>query len=413
MRVTWAVIPLDLGSKLYYREILCGSGVNSDWIEIKPDIKYYRHGYLPYQFQYVCTAVIPTLSHQCTYEYQVANGIFWRETRFFSGRTPYYTQPFDKEDLEYQPTVVVIGDMGVGNYSQYSRQMLEIEAQLGTYDFSIHPGDIAYNLNTNGGEVGNQFMQEIEGFASEYPYMTVPGNHERFSNFTDYINRFYMPKNWASQSTSFYYSFNFGRAHFIYFSTETIFYNSKDVQNRLYKWLKKDLELANKNREEVPWIITFSHKPFYCSLDFRYSMKEGDLANNDDCSAQTILTRAAYEELFFRHKVDAVVAGHVHNYERTSAIYKGMPIPCDLDLHNHVHNCGAPIHIVTGNAGNHYPFEPVTETPQDWFRSGADNSTGYGKLYIANETHVYWEQYNSNTGKVVDYFWLSKSHTTY
>jgi hypothetical protein len=413
MRITWAVTPVDLGSKLIYREVLCGDESDSNWIELIPDMKYYRHGDYFYQFQYVFTTVIPGLSERCTYEYIIGNGIFWRESRFFSGRTPYYNHPFNQENLDYQPTLLVIGDMGAGNYSQYSRNMFLTEAQLGSYDFSIHLGDIAYNLNSEGGAVANQFMEEIEGFGSEYPYMTVPGNHERFSNFSDYTNRFYMPRNWASQNTSFYYSFNFGRAHFIFFNTESIFYHSEEVQHRLFTWLKEDLMLANKHREEVPWIITFSHKPFYCSLDFRYSMEEKKLANNDDCSQQTFVTRAAYEDLFFKYKADAVIAGHVHNYERNSAIYKGTPIPCDIDMPNHLHNCGAPIHVVTGNAGNHYPFEPVSPTPQDWFRTGAGNSTGYGKLYILNETHIYWEQYNSETGRTIDHFWLSKSRTTY
>ncbi len=405
--------PLDIGSKLYYRQVLCLSDTDTDWGEIIPDVKYYRHGDAFYQFQYVFSAVIPELSKKCTYEYTVGNGIFWQESKLFSGRTPYYNQPFQNDDLEYQATLLVLGDMGTGNFSQYSREMIHTEAQLGSYDFSIHLGDIAYNLDSEGGELGNQFMSEIEEFASEVPYMTVPGNHEHYSNFSDYINRFYMPRNWASQDSSFYYSFNYGRAHLIFFSTETVFYNSKDVHNRQLNWLKEDLELAQKNREEVPWIITFAHKPFYCSIDYRYPIEEEDFSNNDDCSGQTYRTREAFEELFFNYSVDVVIAGHVHNYERNSAIYKSSPIPCDLDIPTHLHNCEAPIHIVSGNAGNNHFFEPITKTPQDWFRSGATAATGYGKLYIINQTHIYWEHYNSETSKTVDNFWLSKDRISY
>ena len=176
MRITWAVTPFDFGSVLYYRQVLCGTETDSDWVKIQPDVKYYRHGDAFYQFQYVLSAVIPELSKRCTYEYIVGNGIFWQESKLFSGRTPFYNMPFDKDDLEYQATLLVLGDMGIGNFSQYSRDMIQTEAQLGSYDFSIHLGDIAYNLDSEGGELGNQFMSEIEGFASEVPYMTVPGN---------------------------------------------------------------------------------------------------------------------------------------------------------------------------------------------------------------------------------------------
>jgi UDP-2,3-diacylglucosamine pyrophosphatase LpxH len=413
MRVTWVVSPFDFGQEITYREILCGDTKDGEWQRSEPKGHYFLHGFMPYQYQYIYHAEIPGLRKECTYEYTIGNGIFWRESKFFSGRTPHYNQPFDREDLEYQPALLVIGDMGAGNYSQYTRQMMEAEAHAGSYDFSIHLGDISYNLEDMGGTVGNQFMDEIESFASEVPYMVVPGNHERPRNFTHYVNRFNMPRNWASQKTSFYYSFNYGRAHFVFYSTETIFFGTVDVHSRQMEWLKQDLELANKNREEVPWIITFAHKPFYCSIDYRYSASEKDVANNDDCYQQATETRAAYEDIFYKYKVDAIIAGHVHNYERNSAAYNNMPMPCEIDLPDKLHNCDAPIHITTGNAGNDKFFEPITQTPQDWFRSGATAETGYGKLYIVNQTHIFWEQLNSQRGKVVDGFWFSKNRIRY
>ena len=29
-------------------------------------------------------------------------------------------------------------------------------------------------------------------------------------------------------------------------------------------WLNRDLQLANNNRKNVPWIVVFGHKPLYC-----------------------------------------------------------------------------------------------------------------------------------------------------
>ena len=30
-------------------------------------------------------------------------------------------------------------------------------------------------------------------------------------------------------------------------------------------WLAEDLAAANANRDTVPWVVAFSHYPFYCS----------------------------------------------------------------------------------------------------------------------------------------------------
>lgn len=413
MRVTWAVTPIDLGSKLMYREILCKSASQNHWKTLKPAKSYYKHGEPFYRYQYVYTVVIDSLKSDCIYEYKIGNGIFWKDSNSFEGRTPYYSTPFDKSDTNYPVTAIVLGDMGIGEYSSYSRLIIEAQTAAGSYDFIIHLGDIAYNLDSDEGTVGNQYMDEIESFAAENSYLVVPGNHEHYSNFTDYIQRFYMPKNWASQSTSFYYSFNLGRAHFVMYNSEAIFYSSKDELNRMKQWMEEDLAKANENRSEVPWLFVFAHKPLYCSLDFRYAMDEELMSNNNNCAGQTIKMRAHFEEMFFKNRVDIVFAGHVHNYERNGAIYKEMPVPCEIDIPNYQHNCEAPIHIVTGNAGNDHIYEPITQTPQDWYRSGTGTNYGFGKLYVYNNTHIYWEQYNSETGLIADHVWLSKDRLGY
>jgi hypothetical protein len=412
MRVTWAVTPIDFGSELIYRETLCTSASNQ-WKSLKPSKTYFKHGEPFYRYQYVLTAVIDNLRPECVYEYQLGNGIFWKSTRAFEGRTPFYNPPFDIEDLNYPATAIVMGDMGVGEYSSYSRKIIEEETAAGNYDFIIHLGDIAYDLDTYDGTIGNEYMREIESFASVSPYMVLPGNHEVPQNFTHYSNRFYMPRNWASQDTSLYYSFNLGRAHFVMYNSEALFYMDNEVLRIMKLWLEEDLAKANENRQEVPWLIVSAHKPLYCSLDYRYSVKESKKANNNNCDGQTRKMRKEFEELFFRNKVDIIIAGHVHNYERSSAIYKETPIPCDIDVNNYQHNCHAPIHIVTGNAGNDHIYEPLTQTPQDWYRSGTGTNYGFGKLYIYNSTHIYWEQFNSEAGVIADYLWLSKDRVGY
>lgn len=84
----------------------------------------------------------------------------------------------------WAPHIVLFGDMGNENAQSLTR--LQEETQRGVYDAVIHVGDFAYDMNSENAQVGDQFMQQIEGIAAYLPYMTVPGNHEEKYNFSNY-----------------------------------------------------------------------------------------------------------------------------------------------------------------------------------------------------------------------------------
>lgn len=50
-------------------------------------------------------------------------------------------------------------------------------------------------------------------------------------------------------------------------SPSEIYYDYPDMAADQWEWLKADLEAANKNRTEAPWIIVNAHRPLYCSCD--------------------------------------------------------------------------------------------------------------------------------------------------
>lgn len=61
-----------------------------------------------------------------------------------------------------------------------------------------------YNLEDEGGTVGDQFMVNIEQVAANVPYMTSIGNHEdNAGNIAHYTERFrHMPSNSGFVTTS-------------------------------------------------------------------------------------------------------------------------------------------------------------------------------------------------------------------
>lgn len=160
-------------------------------------------------------------------------------------------------------------------------------------------------------------------------------------NFTAYQHRWRMPGAEVGGQSDFWYSFDYGLAHFISFDGETDYADSPSqsfqddlarvhsnapfpLENQTsvidagpfgridggiagvnntknyeqYQWLANDL--ANVDRTKTPWVIAMSHRPMYSS----------------NVAAYQVNMRNAFEELFISHGVDLYVSGHIHWYER-------------------------------------------------------------------------------------------------
>lgn len=264
----------------------------------------------------------------------------------------------------------------------------------------LHVGDFAYNLDTDDGEVGDEFFRQLEPVAAYVPYMAAVGNHEAASNFTHYVNRFTMP----DTDDNLFYSFDLGSAHFVIFSTEFYFsteYGWNQIRNQ-WNWLIEDLTKANNNRAKVPWILTFGHRPMYCS-DF----------DGDDCTKYESIIRTglpkthAYglEKLFYEYAVDVEFWAHEHTYERmwpvyNRTVYNGTMSPYVNPL--------APVHIVSGSAGCRENTDTFVTNPGPW---SARRSTdyGFGMLRVHNATHIHFRQVAAAKDEVQDDFWIEKN----
>ncbi|RZF35571.1 hypothetical protein LSTR_LSTR005099 [Laodelphax striatellus] len=225
-------------------------------------------GYL-HNFQYIHRVVLDNLRPLETYLYHCGSDNGWSNEFWFKTVNP---------EENWSPHLAVYGDMG--NKNAQSLPRLQQETQNNVYDAIIHVGDFAYDMATQNGRVGDEFMKQIEPVAAYVPYMTVPGNHEEKYNFSHYKARFSMP----GGHESLMYSFNMGPAHFIGFTTEAYYFIEYGLKQVIlqYEWLENDLKEATKpeNRAKRPWIITFGHRPMYCSN-----------ADKDDCTFHSTLVR--------------------------------------------------------------------------------------------------------------------------
>lgn len=306
------------------------------------------------------------------------------------GKGPFYfkTPP---TGTNWAPQILFYGDLGVHTETIPS---LAREALKGEYTAIIHAGDFAYNLKDNNGQVGDQFMQLIEQAASFLPYMTCPGNHEIDSDsFAHYRHRFSMPVNeWPMPLEQLWYSFDVGPVHFVSYSSEVFFTLGGTLVQTQYDWLVNDLSKANQNRREQPWIIAYGHRPMYCSA-----------GTGDDCTMNSSLVRTGFEELFYHYGVDLVLQAHEHNYERLYPMFKGVVLSTNYT------DPRAPVQIISGAAGSKHGVDLFQPPPQpDWsaVRVENDSLNSYGRLLIANATHMYWEQRAVNNNTVLDSLWV-------
>jgi hypothetical protein len=206
-----------------------------------------------------------------------------------------------------------IGDFGVSSTGQY-----QVRDAYANYPSSANTnvwlwvGDNAYTDGTDLEYTNNVF--------SKYPYQMkkwviwpATGNHDlhsaNASNQTGpYFDNFTLPKGGevggVPSGTEAYYSFNYANIHFICLeSTDAVF---RATGGAMATWLVNDLN-ANTQR----WTIVYFHHPPY---------SKG--SHNSDTDIEMIQMRTNIIPILESKKVDLVLTGHSHSYER-SMMLKG------------------------------------------------------------------------------------------
>eukprot|EP00294_Goniomonas_avonlea_P015881 CAMPEP_0114553756 /NCGR_PEP_ID=MMETSP0114-20121206/7840_1 /TAXON_ID=31324 /ORGANISM="Goniomonas sp, Strain m" /LENGTH=573 /DNA_ID=CAMNT_0001738745 /DNA_START=7 /DNA_END=1728 /DNA_ORIENTATION=- len=245
----------------------------------------------------------------------------------------------------------------------------------------LHIGDIAYSTGYLG--KWDSFMHAIQPIATQVPYMTAIGNHERDWPGTGSINvrasggecgiptqsRFLVPNPTGLRDHD-WYSIDEGSVHIIVINTELPFHEG----SHQHTFIKYDLE--HVNRTLTPWVITAGHRPLYHGI-WRN-------ANYD-----------VLEDLFYEHKVDICIWGHVHNAQVTCPVYKGKCMATGPLGYN------APINVVAGNGGQKLGKFPKKRAEWSVFQG---EHYGWHEVIAASETKLKFNMYrNINNNKIYSF----------
>ncbi|KAH8678143.1 Metallo-dependent phosphatase-like protein [Xylariales sp. PMI_506] len=347
------------------------------------------------------------------------------------------------------------------------------------YLVPLPEGEVANQGGPQGGDMSvlyesnwDLWQQWMNKVSSKIPYMVLPGNHEAACaefdgpnnelsayldddvadgtepestltyyscppsqrNYTAFQHRFRMPGVETGGVGNFWYSFDYGLAHFVSFNGETDYAYSpewpfvrdlsegetKPQKNETYitdsgpfgsidgdwtvnenyeqwQWLKKDL--ASVDRKKTPWVIAMSHRPMYSTQTSSY---------------QTNI-REAFEALFLEYEVDLYLSGHIHWYERLFPMAANGTIDYESvakgDNTTYYTNPGKSItHIINGMAGNVESHSVLDdgEVPLNITAVLDDEHYGFSTLSINNAHELKWQFIRGDDGKVGDELTLIK-----
>ncbi|KAK9423126.1 putative Acid phosphatase AphA [Seiridium unicorne] len=347
------------------------------------------------------------------------------------------------------------------------------------YLVPLPEGEIANQGGPQGGDMNvlyesnwDLWQQWMNNLTTTIPYMVLPGNHEAACaefdgpnnelsayldqdkpnstapestltyyscpptqrNYTAYQHRFRMPGAETGGVGNFWYSFDYGLAHFISIDGETDYPYSPEspfvrdlsgdeshpLENETYitdsgpfgsidgswktkenyeqyQWFQKDLESVD--RSKTPWLIVMSHRPMYSTETSSY---QGNMRN-------------AFEGLMLQHGVDLYLSGHIHWYERLWPMGANGTIDyasvATGKNNTYYTNPGVSMtHIINGMAGNIESHSTLDdgESPANITAVLDDKHYGFSKLSVVNKNELKWQFVRGDGGTIGDELTLLK-----
>ena len=230
---------------------------------------------------------------------------------------------------------ILFPDSQSSDYSDWEHIAQEAARRNPEAAFFINMGDIVDN-----GEDHTQWrawFHAVEGIIERIPFVPVMGNHETYDQNWEvrlpeaYLRYFAAPENGSRDFARYYYSFDYGAAHFIVLNsqwdeTESFKPGLKEEQ---MDWLREDVRQSAKQ-----WKIALIHKDV---LQYRIHNRPERKEGISDVGE-------VFMPLFEELGIDIVFTAHLHTYRNRGHIRGNR------------HDSSGPLYILTGVAGNvRYP----------------------------------------------------------
>ncbi|OQR88987.1 hypothetical protein ACHHYP_06532 [Achlya hypogyna] len=342
-----------------------------------------------------------------------------------------FTESFTTIPATGKKTILsVVGDVGI-EHIQDTITNLGAELKGTTPDAVIIAGDWAYANGFH--EDWDKWLNATQPLFSKVPLLGINGNHEVIQGsgvsydkpdclqemYTAYSNRITTPiSDEANKDHRTWYSKKIGNIHAVFLDDYTGILGDNNIGSEYWlahrdqqlDWLKK--ELASVDRSQTPYVIVFKHNPYYntwsnhqcqCSpVKFQIddvescwkgnyytnstatSGKLGNARNEPHCGLQ-----GKFEDVYFQYGVDAVMAGHVHAYERTAPIYKNKVTD------------GAPVYFTVGTGG-HGLYQGAISPIPEWSKSTSSSLYGASRVVADDDSLTIYFRANGETTTIFD-----------
>lgn len=268
----------------------------------------------------------------------------------------------DYDDNDYKPD----NDPGVAHTDNVLGQIIASRP-----DFHVLAGDIAYADPTGLGKpatyirsgqapsgfdkfnpyVWDVYLGSIEASASTTPWMFATGNHDMEAaypvhGYGGHLARMDFPDNGPPKCPSAY-TFSYGNVAVLSLDANDVSYeitaNTGYSGGTQTSWVDTTLA-AHRADPDIDFIVCFFH---HCA----YSTVEAHAGDGG--------VRAAWVDLFDRHRVDLVLQAHNHAFERTDPIRNGAPTRVAEDNAIVYPDTDGTVYYTVGSAGRpRYAFQP-------------------------------------------------------
>jgi hypothetical protein len=330
---------------------------------------------------------------------------------------------------EQKVSIWALGDMGMGTTTQTNVYLQYLKFINKNYtNLWLLLGDNAYGQGKDD-EYQIRFFDYYQSYSlmKQTPIFPSPGNHDYSPTPNNYriedpliayFDIFDVPKageiGGIPSKTKAYYSYDYANIHFISLDS----YGREELDRRLFspegnqmQWLERDLA-QNKQK----WTIVYWHHP-------PYTMG----SHNSDTESELKLLRENLVPVLEKYKVDLVLNGHSHNYERSKMMkgHYGLEKTFDDKIHtlnnstgtynfspnscpyiknsNSIINEGI-VYVVNGCGGANSGAQ--TEFPHNAMAySNAENG---GSLYIEIEKNKLEAKFITEDGNIKDQFTIFK-----